>query len=113
MNNLKKILKEYQKLRFLLINSKDWKKFESNNKSMALNILYVPHNTEEKRDVCKSKYNLTCRNQSILLMINDGEKYHYLAIKGSSALFRGITLKHEEYFCYLNCFCSYRTENRL
>ena len=26
---------------------KDWKKFESNNKSIALNILYVPHNTEK------------------------------------------------------------------
>ena len=25
--------------------NKDWKKFESNNKSIALNILYVPHNT--------------------------------------------------------------------
>ena len=26
---------------------KDWKKFESNNKSIALNILYVPHNTKK------------------------------------------------------------------
>ena len=25
---------------------KDWKKFELNNKSIALNILYVPHNNE-------------------------------------------------------------------
>ena len=27
--------------------SKDWKKFESNNKSIALNILYVPYNTKK------------------------------------------------------------------
>ena len=27
--------------------SKDWKKFESNNESIALNILYVPHKTEK------------------------------------------------------------------
>ena len=27
--------------------SKDWEKFESNNKSIALKILYVSHNTEE------------------------------------------------------------------
>ena len=27
---------------------KDWKKSESNNKSIAFNILYVPHNTEKK-----------------------------------------------------------------
>ena len=26
---------------------KDWKKFELNNKSIALNILYVPHDTEK------------------------------------------------------------------
>ena len=28
---------------------KDWEKFESNSKSIALNILYVPHNTEKIR----------------------------------------------------------------
>ena len=28
-------------------NQKDWKKFESNNKSIALNILYIPHNTKD------------------------------------------------------------------
>ena len=26
---------------------KDWKKFESNNKSISLNILYVPHNNKK------------------------------------------------------------------
>ena len=28
---------------------KDWKKFESNNKTITLNLLYVPHNNEEIR----------------------------------------------------------------
>ena len=36
--------------------SKDWKKCESNNKSIALDILYVPHNTEKIRHAYKSKY---------------------------------------------------------
>ena len=35
--------------------SKDWKKFESNNKSIALNILYVPRNTKEIRRAYRSK----------------------------------------------------------
>ena len=48
---------------------KDWKKFESNNKSIALNVLYVPHNTEKIRHTYKSKYNLKRENQVILLMI--------------------------------------------
>ena len=52
----------------------DWKKLESNNKSIALNILYVPYNTEIVRHNSKSKYNLTCENQVIVLMITDGEK---------------------------------------
>ena len=43
--------------------SKDWKIFESNNKSIALNILYVPYNTEKIRHAYKSKYNLTHENQ--------------------------------------------------
>ena len=55
----------------------DSKKFESNNKSIALNILYVSYNTEKIRHAYKSKYNLTRENQVILLMITDCEKSHY------------------------------------
>ena len=91
---------------------KDWKKFESNNKSTALNILYVPHNTEKIRHAYKSKYNLNHKNQVLLLMITDGKKWHYLAVKRLSALFR-ITSKHDGDFYCLNCFQSYTTENKL
>ena len=70
---------------------KGWKKFELNNKSIALNILYVPHNTEKIRHAYKSKYNLTRENQVIRLMITDSEKWHFLAVKSFSALFREIT----------------------
>ena len=55
-------------------NKKDWKKFGSNNKTIALNILYVPHNSEEIRHAYKSKHNLNHENQAILLMITDGKK---------------------------------------
>ena len=75
--------------------SKDWRKSESNNKSIALNILYVPDNIEEIRHAYKSKYNLNCKNQVILLMITDGKKWHYLAVKSLSALFKGITYATE------------------
>ena len=46
-------------------------------------------------------------------MITDGEKWHYLAVKGLFALFRGITSKHDGDFYCLNCFRSYTTENKL
>ena len=88
-------------------------KFESNDKSVALNILYVPDDTEKIRHAYKSKYNLKHENQVILLMITDGEKWHYPAVKSLSALSRGITSKHEGIFYCLKCFQSYTTENKL
>ena len=73
----------------------------------------MPHNTEKIRHAHKSKYNLNSKNQVTLLMITDGEKWHYLAVKSLSALFRGITSNHKEEFYCLNCFQSYTTENKL
>ena len=94
--------------------SKDWKKFEQNNKTIALNILFVPYNTKQIRLAYKSKYNHKRDNQVNLLMItDDGENWHYLAVKSISALFRGITSNNNgDYYC-LNCFHSYRTNNML
>ena len=46
-------------------------------------------------------------------MITDGEKWHYLAVKGLSALFRGITDNNNGDFYCLNCCQSYTTENKL
>ena len=93
--------------------SKDWKKFELNNKSIALNILYALHDTKKIRHAYKSKYNLTRENQVILLMITDGEKWYYLAVKSFAALFRGITSKRKEDFYCSNCFHAYTTKNKL
>ena len=46
-------------------------------------------------------------------MITDGKKWHYLAVKSLSALFRGVTSNHNGDFYFLNCFNSHRTENKL
>ena len=46
-------------------------------------------------------------------MITDGEKWHYLAVKRLSALFRGITGNNNGDFYCLNCFQPYTTENKL
>ena len=61
----------------------------------------MPHNTEKIRHAYKSKINLKCENQVILLMIIDGEKWHYLPVKSLSALFRGITGNNNGDFYYL------------
>ena len=88
--------------------SKDWKKFEQNNKTIALNILFVPHNTEKIRLAYKSKHNFKRENQVILLMITDGKKWDYLTVKSLSALLKGISSNHVGDFYCLNCFHSYR-----
>ena len=75
--------------------------------------MYVPHNTEKICHAYKSKYNLTRKNQVILLMISDGEKWHYLAVKSLHALLKGITSKHKGDFYCLNCFYAYTTINKL
>ena len=90
----------------------DWKKFESNNKSIALNISFVPYNAENIRLAYKSKYNFKRENQVILLMTTDGKNWHYLAVKRLSTLFRGITSKPVGDFYCLNCFHSYRIEKK-
>ena len=86
------------------ISSKDWKKFEINNE-IALNTrkIYVAY---------KSKHNLTCENQIILLMTTDSKKWHYLTVKNLSGLLRGITSNHVGDFYCLNCFCTYFTKNK-
>ena len=83
--------------------SKDWGKFELNNK-IALNILYVPHITRKVNVAYKSKHNSTCDKQVILLMITDGEKWHYLVVKNLPGLLRGITSSHHGDFYCLNYF---------
>ena len=92
----------------------DWKRFENNNPTIALNILY----TKEK-EICNKKYiskhNSTREKQIILLMIPNKRKegWHCLAVKTLSALLRGITLKHHGNFYWLNFSHSFRTENEL
>ena len=92
--------------------NKDWRKIELNN-DIALNILYIPHNTKKIQLAYRSKNNLTCNKQVTLLMITDGEKWHYLAVKNLPGLLKGITSTHEKDFYCLNCFHSYRTKNKL
>ena len=111
---------------------KDWKKFERNNKTIALNILFVTHNTKTINLANKSKYDRKRENQVVLLMISNGkqsdevDKWHYFALKNVrtvdginrsirslSRLYRGITSNNHGYFYCLGCLHSFRTDNSL
>ena len=91
----------------------NWKKFELNNKSVALNVLYVPNDEKTIRHVYKSKYNLKRENQVVLLMISDDKKWCYLTVRSLSALLKSITSNHDGDFYCLNCFHLYRTKKAL
>ena len=79
-----------------------------------MNILFVPHNKKEIRPAYISKHNHKRRKQVILLMItDDGETWHYLAVRSLSALLRGISSSNNGDFYCLNCFHSYCTLNKL
>ena len=93
--------------------SKEWQKFEQNNDTIALNILYAEKNTKNINIVYKSKYNNKRKKQVILLMITNGKKQHYLAVTEISAMLKRISSNHKEDFYCLNCFNSYTSKNKL
>ena len=63
-----------------------WEKFEQENTTIGLNILFLSHNSEEIRLTYKSSYNKR-KNQVILLMINDEAiNYYYFAVENLSEL---------------------------
>ena len=108
VNNINLFLDHYNwKEREFPSHKNYWKKFAKKQQ------LYVPRNSGEISHAYKSKRNLNRENQVIILMITDGKKWHYLAVKKLSALLRGITSKHDGDFYCLNCLHSYRTKDKL
>ena len=106
---------------------KEWKRFEKNNETIALNILQVPQDEIKITHAYKSEYNLyTQKSGCFVNDYTDGEKWYYTALKSEptedgfnqpkkslSKLFRGITSNnHGDFYC-LNCLHSFRTDNAL
>ena len=84
-----------------------------NNKLIALNVSYIPYNTDKIRHGYKSKYNKERENQANLLMITDGKKMALSCSKKLSVLLRGVTSNHVGEFYCLNCFHSYSTDKNV
>ena len=85
-----------------------------NNKSIALNVLHVLNNKYNKRKIShlyKSEFNKTREKQAILLMITDGQKQHYLAVKRLNALLKKKT-DHSGDYC-LDLFKFFRNKSSL
>ena len=84
---LKKLLKFKRIDTDFSSHQRDWEKFEQENTSIAFNILFVQHNSEEIKLAYKSIYNKR-KNQVILLMIGNqtNNYYYYFAVKKFSEL---------------------------
>ena len=79
-----------------------------------MNILFLPHNKKEISNAYISKYNHKRKKQVLLLMVSDnGKRWHYLAVRSLSAFLRGILSSNNRDFYYLNCFDSFRTLAKL
>ena len=53
----------------------DWERFEKSNAKIAINVLYA------KKEKIHPAYISKCEKYVNLLMISNGEKWHYLAVK--------------------------------
>ena len=127
ITKIKPFIKKYNWERINFSSEKDdWKNFEKNNVTIALNVLYAkiyPANV--------SKYNSNREKHVISLIIpneerrgrsktlakrakSKGRRCHYLAVKKKLLpLLRGITSKSTDDFYCLNCLHSFRTKNKL
>ena len=86
----------------------------------------LPYNEINISHAYKSEYNRKHKNKVVFLMITDGGKWHYIALKSEptddrfirrtkslSKLFRGIKSNYDGDFYCLNCLHSLRTDNAL
>ena len=105
--------------------SKKLENFETNNKTIAFNIYFLPNNSDGLEKIGQayiSKYSSESEYQVILVMITDGEKWHYLAVKSLSRLSHvnkmitivwiasahlewKVTLNHMRMLCKIHKYC--------
>ena len=101
-NKIKKIyLKETEKIKRSDIDfssyQRDWEEFEQSNTLIALNVLFVSHNSEEIKLAYKSRYNNQRKNHVILLMINfEAKSCYYFAVKNLLELYSSQWLKSKK-----------------
>ena len=75
--------------------------------------MFVKNDKEEMKQVYIPNYNFSQDSKAILLVITDEQRWHCLAVKKFSALFLGITSKHNANYYCINCLNPPRTENKL
>ena len=75
---------------------RDWKKFEQNNESIALNVLFASQNSEEITFVHESEHTFKRENNVLLLMINGDDEKYYFAVKSNLELYSSEWLRSKK-----------------
>ena len=85
-------------------------KFEKNNPGIAVNVLFSKKKSQNIYTVRRSEHNMECKKQVNLLMIEDGGKRHYTAIKNISRLLSKLNgrTRRAYHFC-MNCLNGFQT----
>ena len=87
-------------------------KFEKNNPDIAVNVLFRKKKSENIYTARRSERNVKSKKQVNLLMIVDGEKKHYSAIKGISRLLSKLNGKTRRAYHYcINSLNGFRTSS--
>ena len=89
-------------------------RFEKNNPEISVNVLFNNKKNQKKNiyTTCRSRRNGKCKKQVNLLMIVDGEKRHYTAIKNITRVLSKLNRKTQDaYHCCVNCLNGFRTES--
>ena len=87
-------------------------KFDKNKPGIAVNVLFSNKKSQNIYTARRSERNVKCKKQVNLLMIVDGEKRHYTAIKNISRLLSKLNgkTKRAYHFC-MSCLSSFQTES--
>ena len=114
INNLTPFISNYNWLGIdFPVEQKGLDTFERNNKDVALNVYSIPYNKKEV-NIRRSDYNCKREKSVDLLMITDNENsWHYLAIKNLSGLYQGISSNHHGDFICRSCGHAYCANNTL
>ena len=87
-------------------------KFEKNNPGIAVNVLFSKKKSQNVYTARRSERNVKCKKQDNLLMIVDGEKRRYTAIKNISRLLSKLNGKTKRAYHYcMICLNDFRTES--
>ena len=94
------------------VSIKEIYKFEKSSPGIPVKVLFNNKKSQNIYAARRSERNVKCKKQVNLLIIEDGEKKHYTAIKGISRLLKSLNAIHKSAYQFsINCLNGFRTSS--